>query len=173
MKNRSGFTLIELLIVVAIIAILAAAVFVALNPLKRFQDARDSRRKTDVEAILDAIVVHQVDNGGYYLTAVSSTVADDVYMIVNGSSMAAGCDDHDLECDTNVQSDTHCIDLSPLVTQGYLGSIPFSPQGEVAWDDATSAGNEGTGYTLERNTAGTVTIRACESENTTEIFATR
>ena len=49
--QRKGFTLIELLIVIAIIAILAASLFVALNPAKRFQDARDAKRNQDVESV--------------------------------------------------------------------------------------------------------------------------
>ncbi|EKD47532.1 MAG: hypothetical protein ACD_66C00019G0006, partial [uncultured bacterium] len=44
MRTKKGFTLIELLIVIAIIAILAAAIFVALDPVTRFQEARDARR---------------------------------------------------------------------------------------------------------------------------------
>ena len=40
--SKKGFTLIELLIVIAIIAVLAGAVFVALDPLTRFRDARNA-----------------------------------------------------------------------------------------------------------------------------------
>ena len=64
MKFNKGFTLIELLIVIAIIAILAAVVFVSLDPLTRFQDARDARRWTDVDAVLSAMKLDQVDQGG-------------------------------------------------------------------------------------------------------------
>ena len=53
-SRLQGFTLIELLIVIGIIAVLAAATFVALNPLTRFQDARDARRRTDISAVLSA-----------------------------------------------------------------------------------------------------------------------
>ena len=61
---KKGFTLIELLIVIAIIAVLAAVVFVALNPLQRFQDARNSRRWNDINSIIDAIRLEQVDQRG-------------------------------------------------------------------------------------------------------------
>ena len=52
---QRGFTLIELLIVIAIIAILAGVVFVSLDPLQRFLDARDAARWTDVTAVLSAV----------------------------------------------------------------------------------------------------------------------
>lgn len=163
-SNQKGFTLIELLIVIAIIAVLAAVVFVSLNPLKRFQDARDSRRAADAEAILSAVKVNQVDNGGSYLSAISSLTAGQVYMI---GTAVAGCDDQNAYCDTGVTADTSCVNLSGLVSAGYLGSIPNSPNGSGSWA-AT-----GTGYTISRASSGIVTVRACESENTTEISASR
>jgi len=172
-KRSAGFTLIELLIVIAIIAILASVVFVALDPLTRFQDARDSSRWSDVAAVLSAIKIDQVDNGGSYLPAISSLTAGTVYMIVNGASMVAGCDDNNASCDTNVTGDTNCVDLSGLVTEGYVGSVPISPTGAVTWDDGDTAGEEGTGYTLERETTGILHVRACESENSTEISISR
>lgn len=54
-KFLRGFTLIELLIVIAIMGILAAAVLVAVNPLKRQQQARDSGRKSDIGQIATAL----------------------------------------------------------------------------------------------------------------------
>ena len=169
---RKGFTLIELLIVIAIIAILAAVVFVALDPLTRFQDARDATRWSDISAVLDSIKVDQVDNGGAYIAAVTAMNAGDVYMIVDGA-MAAGCDDNNVNCDTAVTNDTACVNLAGLVTEGYMGDVPISPAGAVTWDDGDQAGEEGTGYTLQRDATGIVTVRSCESENTTEISVTR
>lgn len=64
MKKNKGFTLIELLVVIAIIAILATVVFVALDPVTRFADARDSRRWNDVNSILTAVHQYIVDNDG-------------------------------------------------------------------------------------------------------------
>lgn len=63
-KTNKGFTLIELLVVIAIIAILAVVVFVALDPVTRFEDARDARRWTDVDSILTATHECIVDNDG-------------------------------------------------------------------------------------------------------------
>jgi prepilin-type N-terminal cleavage/methylation domain-containing protein len=166
---NKGFTLIELLIVVAIIAILASVIFVALNPLQRFQDTRDADRIRDVTTILEAVKIDQIDNGGSYQTTISSLSAGSVYLIVDGSSMVASCDDNNTYCDTNISSDSSCVNLSFLKTEGYLGEIPISPAGEVVWDDGDTSGEKGTGYTLSRSTDNVITVRACESENTTEI----
>ena len=162
MKKLKAFTLIELLIVIAIIAIIAAVVFVALNPLQRFQDSRDSRRAADSEAILSAIKLDQVDNGGSYLSAISAMTAGDVYMIGTDSS---ACNTY--TCDTPVTGAASCVNLTGLVTNGKVGSVPISPKGATTW----TAGH--TGYTLSRASTGIVTVRSCESENTTEISASK
>lgn len=163
---KKGFTLIELLITIAIIAILAAVAFVALNPLKRFQDTRDARRASDVAAILSGIKANQVDNSGAYLAAISGLTAGQVYM-VNDGSIATGCDDNNASCDTAVTNDTSCANLSGLVTSGHLPALPVSPNGSATWTAARG------GYTITRAATNVVTVRACESENTTEIFSAR
>jgi len=172
-KNARGFTLIELLIVVAIIAILAAVIFVALDPLKRFQDSRDSVRWQEVTSIAQAIELDFLDNGGVYLSDIDVLTVGNVYMIVDGA-MGSGCEDNNAFCDTNVTSSGSCVDLSDLVAENYLPDIPVAPDsGDVAWDDGGTIGDEGTGYTLERISTSTIYVRACESENSTEIEVLR
>jgi prepilin-type N-terminal cleavage/methylation domain-containing protein len=163
-KKGAGFTLIELLIVIAVIAIIAAVVFVALDPLTRFRDARDSTRWSDTTSILDAIKIDQVDNGGAYVTAVTNLTAGEVYMV--GTAVST-CDDNNASCDTNVTDDDNCVDLTALATEGYLASVPISPTGAVTWSAATA------GYTVQRDSTGILHVRACESENTTEISVSR
>lgn len=63
MKNK-GFTLIEVLVVIGIIAILAAIIIVSINPAKRFQDARNTQRVANVNAILSAIEQDALDHKG-------------------------------------------------------------------------------------------------------------
>lgn len=164
--NSKGLTLIELLIVVAIIAILATAVFVALDPLKRLQDSRDSKRWSDASELLNALKVSQVDNGGKYITAVDSAVDGQTYMIV-GDSTTAGCDDQNDNCDVDVTSDNSCINLAELAARGYLGKIPVSPNGDGLWSTSI------TGYVLTASSSGSIKIDACESENTSYISVTR
>lgn len=169
--NRRGFTLVELLVVIAIIGILVAVVFVALDPATRFEQARDAVRQNDVQEILSGVKLHQVDNDGDYLASIAALTAGSVYMVVDGA-MALGCDDNNASCDTDVTADTHCVNLAGLVDQ-YLEDVPISPAGAVTWDDGSADGEEGTGYTVERDADGIIRVRACESEDTTEISASR
>lgn len=163
-RTNKGFTLVELLLVIAIIAILAGVVFVALDPATRLKDARDSVRQSDIGEIVSAVKLNQIDNDGDYLTAIESLTAGSVYMI--GAALS-GCDDQNAYCDTSVGSDTACVSLSTFVSDGYLGEVPISPDGDGTWTSSV------TGYTLTKNTSGTITLRACESENTTEISLSR
>lgn len=165
-KLKKGFTLIELLIVIAIIAILAAVVFVALDPLTRFQDSRDSVRWQETSELMSAIKVNQIDNGGYYITEIADLTAGEVYMI-SGDNTTTGCNAQNALCDVDVEDSNNCVDLSGLVDAGYLGRIPVSPNGEGVWTEAI------TGYTLMASTTGIIKITACESENSTSISITR
>lgn len=150
---KKGFTLIELLIVIAIIAILAAVVFVTLDPLSRFKDARDSTRWSDVTAILNAIKVDQVDNGGSFLTEVGALVAGDYYTI--GSCSIGG----DAGC-TAATTEAACANLAGLVTGGYLADVPFDP----------STGSSSTAdYYISRSSGGQITIGSCDPEGSSAI----
>lgn len=153
---RRGFTLVELLIVVAIIAVLAVVVFVALNPLQRFQDARDSQRSTDVTAILDAVKLDQVDNGGTYISAVSS-LTDDAYYAIGTCSGSTSCG-------AVAEDASACADLSGLVDEGYLANVPTDP----STGDATN-----TDYYIQKRAEGTVAVGACDPEGGTAIEVAR
>src|SRR5690606_5014196 len=63
-SEQKGFTLIELLVVIVIIGLLAAIIFVAVDPAQRFGDARDARRRAEVVSILNAVLKYQVDHDG-------------------------------------------------------------------------------------------------------------
>lgn len=154
---QKGFTLIELLIVIAVIVILAAAVFVALNPAKRFADARNSRRQTDVQNVLNAIKTNEVDNGGSYLASITALTAGTEYQI---GTAASGCDSG---CGA-VTTEAACADITGLVTAGYLGSIPMDPSTGTAAE---------TDYYIVRNSAGTVTVGTCDGENGVATVLTR
>jgi len=69
--NPKGFTLVELLVVITIIAILSVigiAVFTGVQ-----KNARDARRKADVEAISQALEAHYNTTVNQYCTAAAGT----------------------------------------------------------------------------------------------------
>ncbi len=163
MKKHKGFTLIELLIVIGLIAILAGVVFVSLDPLTRFRDARNARRSADVAAITSALRVNQVDNGGAYLDSVNDLAADGTKSYLIGNC-TAGADATCPLTDTVYTTQPSCIDLSGLA--GYL-PIPVSPKIETEWSA------DQTGYYLVRKASGAITVGACDLEGATRIETTR
>ena len=69
-KSKKGFTLLELLIVIGIMADLATAATIVLNPAHLFAQARDSQRISDMDALKAALALYLTDvltpdlNGG-------------------------------------------------------------------------------------------------------------
>lgn len=155
LRVQKGFTLIELLVVIAIIAILAAVVFVALDPVRRFADARNSTRVTDVGSILTAIHEYIVDNDGAYPAGLTTSLAE-----VQLGTGAAGCA---TTAEGNACGATAaCLDLSaPLAT--FLITMPEDPQGSAAE----------TGYSVAVNANNIVTVRSCDAENGSLIQVSR
>ncbi|OGL89463.1 hypothetical protein A3I45_02060 [Candidatus Uhrbacteria bacterium RIFCSPLOWO2_02_FULL_53_10] len=156
-RNEKGFTLIELLIVIAVIAIIAAGVFVALDPAQRFQEARDSQRWSDVNAALNAVKTDQVDNGGTYVASVAALTDGNYYIIgTDATGCNAGC--------TAQTTQAACVDLTALVTEGYLGSVPTDPSGGTAAK---------TDYYLMKAASDVIEVGACDPEAATTISASR
>jgi prepilin-type N-terminal cleavage/methylation domain-containing protein len=151
--KKSGFTLIELLIVIAVIAILTSIVFVALNPLGRFQDARNSTRWTDVNGILSAIKLYQVDNNGSYIQTINDMTPDLYYAI--GTSDLPSCNDECLNPEIHLEAT--CVNLTQLSDRGYLPAIPFDPYDR-------NASTEESRYFIKKDALGRITIGACQEE---------
>lgn len=152
MSLKKGFTLIELLVVIAIIAILATVVFVALDPVRRFADARNSRRWNDVNSLLTANHQYIVDNDGSLPTGLSTSMAETQIgtCATGGDTLCPG-------------AATACVDLStPLAT--YLKSLPQDPENGTA---AT------TGYSVAVDANNLITISACGAENSETVEVSR
>jgi type II secretion system protein G len=62
-QSKKGFTLMELMIVIAIIGVLAAALFPRLTDYQA--RGRDTKRWVDVRAIQVALEMHYNDSGAY------------------------------------------------------------------------------------------------------------
>lgn len=63
-KEKKGFTLIELLVVIGILSVLLAITLIAINPAKQFAQANNTKRASDVNAILNGINQYAADNSG-------------------------------------------------------------------------------------------------------------
>lgn len=68
--KKAGFTLIELMVVVAIIAILTAAGILAFTNAQR--NARDSRRRADIDAVSKAMEQFYANNSSAYPATASA-----------------------------------------------------------------------------------------------------
>src|SRR5581483_10906303 len=76
-KNlQQGFTLIELLVVIGVLAVLLAIVLIAINPAKQFSQANNTKRRSDVNAILNAIDQYAADNSGTLPAGIGSTATN-------------------------------------------------------------------------------------------------
>lgn len=159
---NKGFTLIELLIVVAIIAALAIAVFVALNPAQRLKDAKDARRTADADTILTAIHASIVDSKGSLPTGLTTSMLETQL----GTGTAVQCSPVSTG-GCAVAASTACVNLAtPLVK--YLKSMPISPDSGATVYTAVS-----TGYSVTVDANNIVTIKACGTEGTTNISVSR
>lgn len=146
-RDQKGFTLIELLVVIGILAVLLAIVLVAINPAQQFQQANDTQRKSDVNAILNATHQYMVDNNGQLPPGITTTAQ-------NVSNTGA-----DL-----------CADLVPK----YIADLPLDPStGTVDPEgNCTGATTYDTGYTIIESADGRVTVEA-NPEGNDDISVTR
>ena len=81
---KKGFTLIEILIVLGILAILAAIVIIAINPGQHFQDAREAKRRANVNTIMNAINQNMIANQGVF-TCSDDSIPEDAAEIADDS----------------------------------------------------------------------------------------
>lgn len=144
---RKGFTLIELIIVIAIIAILAAAIFVAVDPARRFNEARNSTRSSDVQTVVDSVRKYQADNQGVHYSTIAALTAGNYHTI--GTCASGG----NTDCGAQT-TQAACVDLSSIGTN-YLSVIPKDPQ---TGTDAL------TDYYMMVDANGAVTVGSCDPE---------
>ena len=62
--KKNAFTIIELLVVIGIIGILATVLMVSINPGRQFAKSRDTKRETDLIAILSMIYQYASEHSG-------------------------------------------------------------------------------------------------------------
>lgn len=134
--NQKGFTLIELLVVIGILAVLLAITLIAINPARQFAQANDTKRRSDVNAILNAVNQYMADNNGELppggITGTAQNIADGAADI--------------------------CGAIVPL----YIAALPTDPTtgDESAITDCATVGYD-TGYTIvQSGTTNRITVTA-------------
>lgn len=145
-KYNSGFTLIELLLVIGILAALLSITLIAINPARQFSQANDTKRRSDVNAILNAINQYQTDNAGQLPVAITTTVQP--------------------------ISNTAANLCSSLVTK-YLAALPVDPltNGGTAITNCGAAYT--TGYSIVKSSSDSRVTVSATGEITVNISVTR
>lgn len=145
-QRQSGFTIVELLIVIVIIGILATLVIVTFSGVQ--QKARDTERKTDINAVQKQIEAFYA-NKGYY-----PTVTD-----LNDATFRSS---NDIKLDTKALADPSSATTTSL-SNGVAGG---SNSAKVYWykaysdsakttDCGTTAGTQCQGYSIGANLENT------------------
>lgn len=150
-KSQTGFTLIELLVVIGILAVLLAITLIAINPARQFSQANNTKRSSDVSAILNAVGQYAVEHHGD-LTAVNIPVGTASAKII-GSNTGAGE-----------------LDFCPNIVPTFIAAMPVDPT-DGNWTDCS---NYSSGYSIYQ-AAGDhrITVTAPHAELNASITVTR
>ncbi len=146
-KLQKGFTLIELLVVIGILAVLLAITLIAINPANQFAKANNTKRRSDVNAILNAVNQYMADNKGVLPTGIGTTAST----ISNAGA-----------------------DLCTVLVPSYIAALPVDPQtgGGTEVTDCGSAYD--TNYEIVQSTADSrITVSAPGAELSESIAVTR
>ena len=163
-STRKGFTLIELLVGMTIIAVLASIVIVAINPTKQLASARDAKRRSEINAILNAIGQYTLDNGTNMPCEptddgdgdTTQDCVDTTWRQLGGANEA---------CDTAVDNCSgltvaaDCLRLRVL-SGTYLPSVPA----DTRFGSGDAVANDTRSFYVVKAENNRVTVRACYTE---------
>ncbi len=152
-KNR-GFTLIEILVVIGILATLLSIVLVAINPARQFSQANNTQRRSDVNALLNAIHQYAADHSGTPPGGITNSAL------------------------TIANSGAGTVNLCAALVPDYIADIPLDPtDGTESPADSICTDGSATynsGYTvLKSATNNRITVAAPQAELTETITVTR
>lgn len=146
--SQKGFTLIELLVVIGILAVLLAITLIAINPARQFAQANNTKRRSDVNAILNAVNQYMADNKGALPAGITTSV-----LLIQKTTGADIC--------------------AALVPQ-YVAALPVDPQTNSGIAVTDCAGAYVTGYNIVQSAANNrLTVAAPGVELGDSISVTR
>ncbi|MBU0625123.1 prepilin-type N-terminal cleavage/methylation domain-containing protein [Patescibacteria group bacterium] len=195
MTQRNGFTFVELLIVIGIIGFLAAAILVAVDPIKRIQDSRNSQRWSDVNSVLNAVLKKQVDDRALYNGESSAPVithamyaqvivADDTMIICNSAATRPGCNQTLDIAAANKNCVATLFDNDSVTTDDldptYMAELVTDPSSNSCGTGSgcltegdLGVGNSNSGYYIHRTVGNRIEIGACQPEQSATISVKR
>ena len=146
-----GFTLIELLIVIALIAVLAGAVIIALNPARQFALARNSSRWSHVSSLNDLIQQNIAEHQGMFTC---SGVVTEIPTTSTVMASAGG------------------FNICPCLVPTYTPALPYDPSAAGSgWTDCASYNTEY--YIIREEATSRITVSSTHAELGAVISATR
>jgi prepilin-type N-terminal cleavage/methylation domain-containing protein len=127
---QKGFTLIELLVVIALIAVLAVAVILALNPAELLKQGRDSTRVSDLRNINRALSLYFVD-----VSSPTQGTSTNCYVFSSTGSVTTTCSGRFSGATTVVTSSSQAVNgfgwipvnLSAISSGSPLPRYPIDP----------------------------------------------
>ena len=145
--ERRGFTLIELLVVIGILAVLLAITLIAINPARQFSQANNTKRRSDVNAILNAVGQFAADHKGVLPTGITTT------------AQTIG---------------TGAADICSQVVSQYLAALPVDPLTANGTPVTACGAAYTTNYTIVQSaTDNRITVTAPAAELNAVITVTR
>lgn len=146
---NKGFTLIELLVVIGILAVLLAITLIAINPANQFAKANNTKRRSDVNAILNAVNQYMADNKGVLPTGITTTART----ISNTAGEA---------------------DLCTVLVPKYIAALPVDPQTNNGQEVSNCGAAYNTNYHIIQSTADSrISVSAPGAELSESIAVTR
>jgi len=145
-NKEEGFTLIELLVVIGILAILLAITLIAINPARQFGQANDTKRRSDANAILNAIGQYAASNGGNLPGEVAGAGTDTTPKEINSTN-------YPNLCTAIMPTYISAIPVDPSVTSN------TSPNG-ISGITACATTPWDTGYQVSKDAGNRITVWA-------------
>ncbi|MDD5749332.1 MAG: DUF2341 domain-containing protein [Patescibacteria group bacterium] len=120
MRNQLAFTLIELILVVAITALIAAAIFVIINPGRRIGEANNAIRSSEASNLKRA-VDYTIASAGQIPATLQSLNESQEYMLVLAGESTAGT----IYCPTLAKYIAK-VDIANVIAN-YMSVLPIDP----------------------------------------------
>lgn len=109
-KLRSGSTILEISLVVALVVILATILLMVIDPVGMAGDARNRKRETDAQILVNLVYRNISDNGGTFTCSAGALPTSTTNMSDNSPAVGD-------------------YDIAGCLVPKYTSSLPYDPNG--------------------------------------------